>query len=270
MSLKNTRESPGGRGLAELVREMQSLRMRDRRRARNGTSARLAREGADQPRVVVTQRGHEPRRVGVEVAPSIHVEEARSLGARDDQRIGLGDVRAHLGVRVPDVPLVERDQLGSETDSWSCGERSKRSDGSSRAASSAPDDGGTGAPIGRKTLTVVPSPDWLAIDTSPSWASTMRSTMASPSPVPLGRVVKKGSFGAHADLRIHAFAGVPHVDLDSLDRVALGRRTEMESVGVPLRGMARTESPIPVIDCTAFSIKLSKTCRSKPGSPQIE
>ena len=42
-------------------------------------------------------------------------------------------------------------------------------------------------------MTVVPSPARLSMANWPPCASTMRSTMASPRPVPLGRVVKNGS-----------------------------------------------------------------------------
>ncbi len=61
-------------------------------------------------------------------------------------------------------------------------------------------------------MTVVPSPARLSIPRRPPWASTMRSTMARPSPVPLGTRREERIERARSNLGVHSFAGVDDVD----------------------------------------------------------
>ena len=63
--------------------------MRDARERAVAELVGLPRERGDEARVIVPERRDPPRGVGVEVAPPVDVEEARALGARDDERLGV-------------------------------------------------------------------------------------------------------------------------------------------------------------------------------------
>jgi hypothetical protein len=103
----------GGRDVANLVREERRLRMRDPCERAVAELGGLPDERGYEARMVVTEQRGPPRRITVEVALAVDVVETSSLGPRDDEWIRLRDVRAHLGVRMPNSPLVESDELGA-------------------------------------------------------------------------------------------------------------------------------------------------------------
>jgi hypothetical protein len=74
---------------------------------------RLPAEGGNEAGMVVSERAHPPRRVGVEERASIDVEEARAFAARDDERLGVRDVAPHLRIRMPNTALIQRDDVAA-------------------------------------------------------------------------------------------------------------------------------------------------------------
>ena len=100
----------GRRDADDLFREAGGRLVGDPPEGAVSERARLLGERTDEARMTVAERGDPPRRVRVEVAPPVDVEEPRSLGPRDDE--GLARLPLVGGrVRVPEVLAVEPDEL---------------------------------------------------------------------------------------------------------------------------------------------------------------
>ncbi len=100
---------PGGRDRDQLLGEAGRGLVRDAGERGVREAAGLRRERGHEPGVAVTEGGDVPARVGVEVAAPVEVEEARALGAIDDERVHLFEVAAHRRVGVPEEALVRCD-----------------------------------------------------------------------------------------------------------------------------------------------------------------
>ena len=109
---------------------------------------------------------------------------------------------------------------------------------------------------GKKTCMTVPAPDLLLMRSTPPWASTIRATMERPRPVPLGRVVKKGS-SARARTSVSMPSPVSWIWI-STPRTPSSSRLTSVTVSTPPPDMA----------WRALSMRLSVTCRTRLGSAQ--
>ncbi len=109
--LMTRRAGAARRDAAQRLGQLRCGRVRHAGERAVAVLARLPFERRDQTRVVVTERRHPPRRVGVEIAASVGVEEPRALRAHHHDRVDARRVLVHRRVRVPDPPLVEGDDV---------------------------------------------------------------------------------------------------------------------------------------------------------------